>query len=253
VKFFDELLSRAGFQHRRAEVLVLVFGSAGFACLVVILWSDVIGLGLCLGILVLASALEVLRLRADARQKSLDASWPQIFDSFQSAAVSGIRTSEQFDYLAQRGPISHRADFSCGTQLVEKGFSESEVLTLLQRRFASRHGDLLIRLLELEGELGGVGMAKTFSQAALDVRSEQGEVGQLLAKQGWVALSAKIALLAPWLIALVLVQLEQNRVAFATELGSLVLVLGLALSLFAYFLVNRLGALPLPKRVLNGS
>jgi tight adherence protein B len=253
MKFLDDLLSRAGFKHRRAEVLVLVFGAATMAFLLVILWSNVIGLGLCLGILVLASALEVLRLQADARQKSLDASWPQIFDSFQSAAVSGIRNSEQFEYLAERGPISHRADFDYASRLLESGLAESEVLTLLQPRFSSRHGDLLLRLLELEGELGGMGMAKTFAQAATEVRSEQAEIGQLLAKQGWVALSAKIALLAPWLIALVLVQLEQNRVAFATELGALVLVLGLALSLFAYFLVNRLGALPLPKRVLNGA
>lgn len=253
MKFFRELLLRAGLAHRKAEVLVLIFGSVVIAYTVTIIWTSVIGLGLCLGILVLASALEVLRLRADARQKSLDASWPQIFDSFQSASVSGIRNSEQFDYLAQRGPISHRGDFSHASQLIEKGFAESEVLTLLQPRFSSRHGDLLIRLLELESELGGVGMAKTFAQAASDVRREQGELGQLLAKQGWVALSAKIALLAPWLIALVLVQLEQNRLAFATELGSLVLVMGLALSLFAYFLVNRLGALPLPKRVLNGA
>ncbi len=49
-----------------------------------------------------------------------------------------------------------------------------------------------------------------------------------------------------------LIQLPQNRAAFATELGAPVLFLGLALSLLAYALVNRLGQLPLPGRVLNG-
>lgn len=96
-------------------------------------------------------------------------------------------------------------------------------------------------------------MAVTFQRAAVQVRKEQGELAQLSAKQGWVSASAKMALLAPWLIALVLVQLPQNREAFATELGALVLVLGLALSLVAYALVNRLGRLPLPGRVLNGT
>ena len=83
-------------------------------------------------------------------------------------------------------------------------------------------------------------------------RQEQGEIAQLQAKQGWVSSSAKLALLAPWLVAVVLVQLPQNRAAFATELGAAVLILGLVLSLFAYALVNRLGRLPLPGRVLDG-
>jgi tight adherence protein B len=96
-------------------------------------------------------------------------------------------------------------------------------------------------------------MAITYQRAAVQVRKEQGEISQLQAKQGWVSSSAKLALLAPWLIALVLVQLPQNKAAFATELGALVLILGLVLSLVAYALVNRLGRLPLPGRVLNGT
>jgi hypothetical protein len=55
------------------------------------------------------------------------------------------------------------------------------------------------------------------------------------------------------LVAVILIQLPQNKLAFATELGALVLVLGLALSVIAYALVNRLGRLPLPGRVLNGT
>ncbi len=94
-------------------------------------------------------------------------------------------------------------------------------------------------------------MAKTWEAAASELRSEQAIFGQVLAKQGWVMGSAKISLVAPWLIALVLIQLEQNRQAFATELGALVLVLGLALSALAYFFVNRLAKLAMPQRIFN--
>jgi tight adherence protein B len=122
----------------------------------------------------------------------------------------------------------------------------------MRKQFANRNADLLALLIELDSELGGHGMAVTYQRAALRVRQEQGEIAQLQAKQGWVSSSAKLALLAPWLIALVLVQLPQNKAAFATEQGAAVLILGLVLSLFAYALVNRLGRLPLPGRVLNG-
>jgi tight adherence protein B len=123
----------------------------------------------------------------------------------------------------------------------------------LRLKFSNSHSDLLALLIELDSELGGHGMAVTYQRAAVQVRKEQGEISQLQAKQGWVSSSAKLALLAPWLIALVLVQLPQNKAAFVTELGAAILILGLALSLVAYALVNRMGRLPLPGRVLNGA
>jgi tight adherence protein B len=81
------------------------------------------------------------------------------------------------------------------------------------------------------------------------LRQEQAVISQVRAKQGWVLGSAKIALLAPWIICLLLLNLEQNRAAFLGTEGSLVLVLGLILSLFAYFLTNLLGKLKPPERV----
>jgi tight adherence protein B len=74
-------------------------------------------------------------------------------------------------------------------------------------------------------------------------------MGEVMAKQGWVLGSAKVALIAPWLIAFVLLRLEQNREAYASELGALVLFFGLFLSLVAYALVNKLGKLRVPERV----
>jgi tight adherence protein B len=96
-------------------------------------------------------------------------------------------------------------------------------------------------------------MSQTWQQAATQLRQEQALLGQVLAKQGWVSGSAKVALVAPWLIALVLIQLPQNKAAFASELGAVVLVFGLLLSGVAYALVNRMGALSLPGRIFHGA
>ena len=77
--------------------------------------------------------------------------------------------------------------------------------------------------------------------------------GEVIAKQGWVLGSAKVALGAPWLVAFLLVRLEQNRAAFETGLGVLVLLTGLLLSLLAYVAVNKLGSLTLPGRIFNAT
>jgi tight adherence protein B len=157
------------------------------------------------------------------------------------------------EYLATQGPTALRREFANLLELYDHGYELDRLMPQLRLQFSNRYADLLALLIELDSELGGHGMAVTYQRAAVQVRKEQGEISQLQAKQGWVSSSAKLALLAPWLIALVLVQLPQNKVAFATELGAAILILGLALSLVAYALVNRMGRLPLPGRVLNGT
>jgi tight adherence protein B len=252
VKFYSELLAKAGLLERRQEITLVICGIGIAIVLLGYAFTGVWGLSLCIALLGLAILLEVLRLRGEARQRAFDASWPQVFDTFQSGAISGIGFREQLDYLSQKGPIALRGEFLALLVLYDQGLEINQLMPLMSKRFANRHADLLALLIELDSELGGQGMSITYQRAAVQVRKEQGELSQLQAKQGWVSSSAKLALLAPWLVALVLVQLPQNRAAFATELGSLILILGLALSLVAYAVVNRLGRLPLPGRVLNG-
>ena len=253
MRFYSELLARAGLLERRHEITLAITAIAITTLLLGYAFTGVWGLALCMALLGLAISLEVLRLRGEARQRAFDASWPQVFDTFQSGAISGIGFREQLEYLANQGPMALRGEFLALLQRYDEGFEIDQLMPLIRKRFANRHADLLALLIELDSELGGQGMSITYQRAAVQVRKEQGELSQLQAKQGWVSSSAKLALLAPWLVAMVLVQLPQNKAAFATELGSLILILGLALSLVAYALVNRLGRLPLPGRVLNGA
>ncbi len=250
--FYRELIEKAGLSPRVNQVGFVILASCLAVGLAGYLFSGVWGLGLCLALLSLAFAIEVLRLRAEARQRVFDACWPQVFDSFQSASISGLGFREQLDYLSAQGPAALRKEFGNLLGLYDSGYELDRLMPQLRLQFSNRSADLLALLIELDSELGGHGMAVTYQRAAIQVRKEQGEISQLQAKQGWVSSSAKLALLAPWLIALVLVQLPQNKAAFATELGAAILILGLVLSLVAYALVNRMGRLPLPGRVLNG-
>ena len=252
MRFYSDLLARAGWSEHKREIGLAILVLAIIAALLCYAATGVWGLALCFGLLSVAVALEILRLRGEARQRAFDSSWPQVFDNFQSGAISGLGLREQLEHLALKGPLDLRSEFQGLLDLYDSGYEIDLLMPVMRRRFANRHADFLALLIELDSELGGNGMAITYQRAALQVRREQGELAQLQAKQGWVSASAKVALFAPWLIALVLIQLPQNRAAFATELGAMVLILGLALSLLAYALVNRLGRLPLPSRVLNG-
>jgi tight adherence protein B len=70
-------------------------------------------------------------------------------------------------------------------------------------------------------------------------------------KQGWVTGTAKLALVAPWIIVLFLVSRPENADIYNTNEGLTILLLGLTVSLVAYRLIGVLGNLAKPKRVFT--
>lgn len=253
MKFYRELIQSAGLIENSKEVSAALIGVSLTTTLVIFLVSSVPALAVCIGALSLAAGLELLRIRAASRQAILDTLWPQVFDSFQNASLSGVPLVEQLEYLSKSGPIRLRPSFSQLTRDIELGNDLQGCLARFRSALGSRSADLMALLVELSAELSGHGMAKTWGDAATELRQDQALLGQVLAKQGWVSGSAKVALVAPWLIALVLIQLPQNREAFLSELGAVILASGLGLSFVAYALVNRLGKLSLPGRIFHGA
>jgi len=253
MKFYRDLIEAAGLGAFRKEVTAALFVLSATSVALLFLITGVPALALCIGALVLAFGVEIIRVRALSRQRALDQLWPQVFDSFQNASQTGIPLGEQLEYLSTNGPVRLRGHFRYLAKELDLGRDLAEALEEFRVALGSRHADYLALLLELSSELGEQGMAQTWQKAASQLRSEQALMGQVLAKQGWVSGSAKVALVAPWLIALVLIQLPQNKAAFGSELGALVLVFGLLLSAVAYALVNRMGALTLPGRIFYAS
>ena len=249
MRFFDAMLQAAGLHLRRNEVLSIMSILTGSSALMGYFLTGVAGMALSLGVLSLAAQLEILRIRASLRQRSFDALWPQVFDSFQNAAAANLSMLEQLHYLAQRGPERLRPQFAVLYSQLEAGQQLGVALEAFKSRLGSRHADFLALLLEISTDLGGRGLGDWWQRAASEIRREQALMGEVMAKQGWVLGSAKVALIAPWLIAFVLMRLEQNRLAYASELGAIVLFFGLLLSLVAYALVNKLGTLQVPERV----
>lgn len=253
MRLVDALLQKAGLYAQRSLVLTTVAFLTSLTFLLTFFATGVIGMAISVAVLTLGAQLELIRIRGNARQKAFDALWPQVFDSFQNAAAANLSLFEQLEYLAHKGPERLREQFRVLHEQLDAGVELSRALQGFKNRLGSRHADFLALLIEVNQELGGRGLGNWWKKAASDLRTEQALLGEVMAKQGWVLGSAKVALIAPWLIAFVLLRLEQNREAYASELGALVLFFGLLLSLVAYALVNKLGALKLPERVFHGA
>jgi tight adherence protein B len=211
--------------------------------------SSIFALSLGVAIGLVGFALELLTARAHSRSTNLTAHWPEVVDSIISSVSAGGSISESLIDLANEGPNSLRPLFQHFRSELDAGKSLANSLATLKRRLANHHADRLIELLGLVNDAGGGGMLDALRNQADLVRKEIAFAGEISSKLGWITGTAKIAVGAPWLIVLMLSTRPENASAYASTGGSFILVLGLAISIFAYRLVQSFGRLPEAPRV----
>jgi tight adherence protein B len=210
---------------------------------------EVLGLSVAMTIAVIGLCFEAVNLRAKNRSDALAKLWPEVIESLQSAAKSGIGLIDSISELAETGPRQVRKQFASFVQRIDSGQSVDESLTTLKEELGQLHADRLIELIRLVHHSGGAGYLESLVSQAQITRSEIATWGELESKQGWVTGTAKLALVAPWIIVLFLANRPENVEIYNTNEGLTVLLLGLMVSLIAYRLIGFLGNLTKPKRV----
>lgn len=249
MKFYRNLLQRAGLVAKKGQITAMVLSATSLVYAVTITWTKIHGFALSVAILTMLFCLEGLRLVGNSRQERLLKSYPALFDSMAQSLSSGTSIEQQIQHLSKAGPVELRREFQKVFRRIESGESIAVAIDSFRASAANRFADLFCETVLISLESGLSGQRENWRLLASRTRAEQGTTSLVLAKQDWVLGSAKVALLSPWLIAALLIQLPQNKEAFATESGSAVLVIGLALSVFAYFLVNQLGTLKEQPRI----
>jgi tight adherence protein B len=131
------------------------------------------------------------------------------------------------------------------------GLSFEVSLDNLKARLASPIADRFIEITRLASVSGGNGYLAALRAQSLQLRLENSNWNDIAVKQNWVLASAKLAVLAPWLVLVLLSMKPETSAAFQTETGLLVLGFGLAASLLAFRLIRFLGAIPERKRILS--
>lgn len=210
---------------------------------------NVLGLSVSVAAAVIGVCLEAVNLRAKRRSDAIAKLWPEVIESLQSAAKSGIGLIDSISELGESGPWQIRKQFASFVQRIDSGQSFNESLTALKSELGQIHADRLIELIRLVHLSGGAGYLDSLRAQAQNTRSEIATWGELESKQGWVTGTAKLALVAPWIIVLFLSRRPENVEIYNTNEGLAILLLGLTVSLVAYRLIGLLGNLAKPKRV----
>lgn len=215
--------------------------------LLTLTWSVSLAFALICG----AAPVVLVRQRVHRRRAELRELWPDVVDNLASAIRAGMSLPDALGQLGARGPAALRRPFARFADDYRSTGQFSESLDLLKHRLADPTGDRIVESLRIAREVGGSDLGKLLRTLSVFLREELRVRAELETRQGWVANAAKLAVAGPWIL-LALLSLRSTSIqAYQQPAGVLVLLVGAAVSLLAYWLMVRLGRLPDDARVLR--
>jgi tight adherence protein B len=238
-------------RYSSSQLLFLVISSALILASWVQLSFEVLGLTIFSALATLGTSLEALRLRAKQRSDQLAKLWPEVLDSLQSAASSGFGIVDSLDEVSRGGPSRIRPAFQELVQRIDSGFGMDQSLDWFKSHLGQIQADRFVELIRIVNRSGGSGYLDSLRDQALRTRSEIALWSELDSKQGWVTGTAKLAIVAPWIVVATLAARAENVAIYNTAEGTAVLIVGLLVSVMAYRMVGLLGSLSKPSRVLT--
>jgi tight adherence protein B len=248
----DSLLTRAGIRTlNSAQFILLVI--TGFTLLlgIIYLLTNSIQIALSTGTCLFAQLVDSFRNRIRAEQLRQNQDWPKYLDSIHSAAWAGKSLSQAISDSRAYAPKSMTWAVVEFEKDESAGLSLETSLDNLKFRLANPIADRFVEITRLASLSGGNGYLSALRSQALQLRLENANWNEIAVKQNWVLASAKLAVLAPWLVLVLLGMKPETGEAFQTQTGLLVLGFGLAASLLAFRLIRALGAIPERKRILG--
>ena len=218
--------------------------------LVLALTSAVV-FGLCVLLAALFVPLWFVRHRARRRTAVLREVWPDVVDHLRSAIRAGMGLPEALMQLQYRGPDPLRPAFARFAADYRASGQLNSSLTMLKQRLADPVADNIVEALRVTREVGGTDLGRLLGTLSEFLRENERTRSELEARQSWTVNAARLSVAAPWLILALMATQPAAVEAYDTLAGAVVLLGGLAVSVVAYQLMLRLGALPTERRVLR--
>lgn len=252
MKTLESQLLRAGIQNIQPGqfILLLVSGFAGvFAFLAAITNSMLISAAVC--VCVGAQLIESFQSKVAAEDQKANAQWPKYLDSIHSASWAGASLEQALLDSISSAPAKHSWALAEFEKDQSSGLAFTDSLANLKARLANPIADRFIEITRLASASGGRGYLNALRAQSLQLRLENSTWSEVQVKQNWVLGTAKLAVLAPWLILVLLSLRPETAVAFQSEIGVAVLAFGLFASLLAFRSIKTLGKLPTRQRTLG--
>jgi tight adherence protein B len=185
--------------------------------------------------------------------KRVKASLPGFVELYCSAIQSGVSLEDAFAYISEFKTEGLDHELKRVEHEMAKGKSFIDVTDGLRMRLACSEMDRFVGVLKLAHLTGGQSLVANLQVLAAELRQSNTSEGAIEARLGAILIVAKLGLLAPWVLVVVLSVNEQSRAAYLSDTGGLLLLVGFLVSVIAYRLVLLAGKSFTPPRILVGA
>lgn len=220
----------------------VVFGS------VVLAIAPVAALAIAAAGLGAALPLAVLSARAASLRKALRQTWPDLVDHLVSGIRAGLPLAEAVGALAEVGPPETRFAFREFERRALGTGTLATALDGLKSDLADPIADRIVETLKLARDVGGSELPAILRTLAASLRADAAVRSEVEARQSWVRGAARLGVVAPWVVLLLLASRPEAAAAYNSPAGLGLLAVGLAVSIVAYRVMIALGRLPDERR-----
>ena len=248
----ENLLLQAGYQNiQPAQFVLLLLGGLASAIVILAVITNSLLISIAVCVCVAAQLLESFQIRVATENQKANTQWPKYLDSIHSATWAGATLEQALLDSISSAPAKHSWALLEFEKDHNSGIAFSDSLDNLKARLANPIADRFIEITRLASASGGRGYLNALRAQSLQLRLENSTWSEINVKQNWVLGTAKLAVLAPWLILVLLSLRPETAIAFQSESGLAVLALGTFASLLAFRLIKTLGRLPPRQRTLG--
>ncbi|WP_324287999.1 type II secretion system F family protein [Agrococcus sp. SL85] len=189
-----------------------------------------------------------VRWRARRRRRAQAAVWPDVVDHLVSAVRSGLALPDAVAQLQDAGPAITRPAFAAYAADHRATGSFSYAIDRLKDRLADPVADRILETLRMAREVGGSEVTTVLRDLAAYLRVDLATRNELEARQTWVVNAARLGVAAPWIVLLILSTRPEAAQAYNAPGGVALIVGGAVVTVIAYRVMLRIGALPTEAR-----
>ena len=176
--------------------------------------------------------------------------WAADLEMLASGLAAGLSQSDSIQLVSSRGSETWRESFSKVCEKYERSSNLAAALSESKHVVADFRFDLLCELLVANHQLGGGGLLPSLMQNAQSARLRASSQEESMSRVRSVLSVARLGVSSPWIMLLLLSSRTENQQAYFTGPGPIVLVIGAAVTVFAWVLIRRSSKMPQPVRGL---
>jgi tight adherence protein B len=190
------------------------------------------------------------RSRRRSLRRARQQCWPEAIELLAGAVRAGDTLPAAVAVVAERGPEALRPAFRAAAADHRISGDFVGALERVGATLADPTADRVVATLVIAHRVGGRELGRVLRTLGAFLREDLAVRQEIVARQSWTLVAARVAAAAPWLVLVLVASRPQGARAYDSVSGLVVLLVGAVATVVGYRLMVMLGRLPEEPRVL---